>query len=70
MTFRYRLLVAARFLAVTAIALAATWATSLLPITNPVTATGLCIVAGAVGLLLADTWLPYPCTCHRKDPRP
>ena len=54
-------------LAVLAVACAATAAASLLPVTDPTTATGLCIAAGSVAGLLATTWLP--CPCHRKDNR-
>ena len=54
-------------LVVLAIACTATWAASLLPVTDPVTATGLCIAAGSVAGLMATTWLP--CPCHRKDNR-
>lgn len=69
MTRRDLLAFAAYVLAVTAIACAAVYAASLLPITDPVTASGVCTVAGAVGMLLADAWLPCPCPCHRKDQR-
>lgn len=54
-------------LAVLAVACAATVAASLLPVTDPVTAAGLCIAAGSVAGLLATTWLP--CPCHRKESR-
>lgn len=52
-------------LAVLAVACAATWAASLLPVTDPTTAAGLCITAGSVAGLLTTTYLP--CPCHRKD---
>lgn len=54
-------------LAVLAVACTATWAASLLPVSDPLTVTGLCITAGSVAGLLATTWLP--CPCHRKDHR-
>lgn len=67
MTARYLAAVAAYWTAITTAALTPTWAASFLPITDPATASGVCIVAGAVGLLLADAWLP--CPCQRKDGR-
>jgi hypothetical protein len=63
----YRLRQAAYLLACLAIAVTATWAASLPPITDPATGQGVCIVAGSLGLLLAQAWLP--CPCHRKDHR-
>jgi len=56
--------------AVTAFACAATWAASFLPIGDPLTAWFACMAAGCVATLAATNWIPYPCTCHRKDPRP
>lgn len=55
----------ARIAAVVAFACAAVVAASLLPVTDPATASGLCIVTGTVAGWLADMWLP--CPCHRKD---
>jgi len=53
--------------AVTAIACSATWAASLLPIRDSLTAWFTCVAAGCFATLAATTWLPSPCTCHRKD---
>lgn len=58
---------AAYVLAVTAIACAATWAASFLPIDDPLTAWFACVAAGLLALVAATSWLPFPCTCHRKD---
>lgn len=57
-------------LAVTGIACAATWAASLLPIDDGLTAWFACVAAGSLATVAATTWLPFPCPCHRKDPRP
>lgn len=63
-----RLLYSATYvIAVFAIATGATWAASLLPINQPITAWGVCVAAGCFATVAALTWLPYPCTCHRKD---
>lgn len=67
MTARDVLAFAAYVLAVTAIACAATWAASLLPIHNGLTAWFACVAAGCLATVAATSWLPYPCTCHRKD---
>lgn len=56
--------------AVTGIACGSTWAASLLPIRDSLTAWFVCVIAGCFALLAATSWLPFPCTCHRKDPRP
>jgi hypothetical protein len=56
-------------IAVTVIACAATWAASFLPIRDPLTAWFACVAAGCLALVAATTWLPFPCTCHRKDGR-
>jgi hypothetical protein len=66
-TGRYVAAVAAYVAAVTAIACTATWAASLLPITNPITAWGVCVAVGCFATLAATNWLPYP--CQRKDGR-
>jgi len=58
---------AAYVIAVFAIATGATWAASLLPITNPLTAWGVCVAAGCFATIGALTWLP--CPCQRKDGR-
>jgi len=58
---------AAYVIAVFAIATGATWAASLLPITNPLTAWGVCVTAGCFAILAATNWLPYP--SQRKDGR-
>ena len=52
-------------LAVLAVACTATVAASLLPVTDPVTAWGVCVVAGNFAALTVLTYLP--CPCHRKD---
>jgi hypothetical protein len=52
---------AAYVAAVLAIACAAVYAASLLPITNPATAWGVCVTAGNFAALAALTWLPCPC---------
>ena len=65
MTARYVVAVAAYLTAVTAIACTATWAASLLPIRDPITAWGVCVVAGCFAILAATNWLP--CPCQRKD---
>lgn len=67
MTARDLLAVAVYVAAVTAIACAATYAASFLPIRDPFTAWGVCVAAGCFATVAALTWLPYPCTCHRKD---
>ena len=67
MSARDLLAVAVYVAAVTAIACAATYAASFLPIRDPFTAWGVCVVAGCVAILAATNWLPLPCTCHRKD---
>ena len=67
MTARYVAAVAAYITAITAIACTATWAASLLPITNPIGAWGVCVVAGCFAILAATNWLPYP--SQRKDHR-
>ena len=54
-------------LAVLAVACTATVAASLLPVTDPVTAWGVCVVAGNFAALSVLTYLP--CPCHRKDSR-
>lgn len=54
-------------LAVLAVACAAVAAASLLPVTDPVTAWGVCVVAGNFAALTVLTYLP--CPCHRKDTR-
>lgn len=54
-------------LAVLAIALAATGAAALLPITDPFTAGGLDIVAGAAATLYALDRVPCPC-CRKAKP--
>lgn len=54
-------------LVVLAIACTATWAASLLPVSDSTTAAGLCIAAGSMAGLCATTWLP--CPCHRKESR-
>lgn len=56
---------AAYWAVVTILALAATWAASLLPIPDPTGAWAACTVAGCFTILAATTWLPYP--CQRKD---
>jgi hypothetical protein len=63
----YRVQLAAYVAAITAIACAATWAASLLPIRDPLTAWFACVAAGCFAILAATRWLPYPCTCHRKE---
>lgn len=54
-------------IAVLAVACAATVAASLLPVTDPVTAWGVCVVAGNFAALTVLTYLP--CPCHRKESR-
>lgn len=54
-------------LAVLAVACAAVVAASLLPVTDPVTAWGVCVIAGHFAALTVLTYLP--CPCHRKDSR-
>ena len=54
-------------LAVLTVACTATVAASLLPVTDPVTAWGVCVVAGNFAALSVLTYLP--CPCHRKDSR-
>lgn len=56
-------------LAVTGIACGATWAASLLPIRDPLTAWLVCVAAGSIATVAATSRLPQPCTCHRKDGR-
>lgn len=68
MTARYVLAVAAYVTAITAIACTVTWAVSLLPIRDPITAWGVCVVAGCFTILAATNWLPYP--SQRKDHQP
>lgn len=59
----------ALYVAVAAIACGATWAASLLPIRDPLTAWLVCVAAGSIATVAATSWLPQPCTCHRKDGR-
>ncbi|MFJ4624291.1 hypothetical protein [Streptomyces sp. NPDC088812] len=54
-------------LAVLAAGCAAVVAASLLPISDPATASGVCIVAGTVAAFVTQMFLP--CPCHRKDGR-
>lgn len=62
---RYRLLQVAYVIAVFVIATSATWAASLLPISNQAGATAACIAADCFATVAATTWLPYP--THRKE---
>ncbi|MDX3314707.1 hypothetical protein P1S61_37770 [Streptomyces sp. ME08-AFT2] len=67
---KHRLYPALYVIAVFALAAGATTLASLLPIPNPLGATAACIAAGCFATVAALAWLPTPCTCHRKDPRP
>jgi hypothetical protein len=58
----------ARYLTVLAIAIGATYAADLLPLTNPATAWAADAAAGCIAALAATTWLP--CHCHRKGEIP
>lgn len=62
-----RLYSAAYIAAITAVATAATWTATLLPIGNPATAWAVNVAVGCFATLAAITWLP--CPCHRKDGR-
>lgn len=62
-----RLYPAAYVVAVVVIAAGATGLASLLPVTDPVTAWGVCVVAGNFAALTVLIYLPWP--CHRKDSR-
>jgi len=57
----------AHVLAVLAIACGFVVGASLLPVSDPATEFGLCLVSGSVGILLALDWLP--CPCCRKERR-